>query len=42
MIMRLYEPIDPGRIISGSSWQPPRVLPCLASGRTAAGTACAS
>ena len=42
MIMRLYEPIDPGRIISGSSWQPPTVLPCLASGRTAAGTACAS
>jgi hypothetical protein len=42
LIMRLYKPIDLGGIISGSSWEPPTVLPCLATGRTAAGTACAS
>ncbi len=42
LIMRLYKPIDLGGIISGSSWEPPTVLPCLASGRTAAGTACAT
>ncbi len=42
LIMRLYKPIDLRGIISGSSWQPPTVLPCLASGRSAAGTACAS
>jgi len=42
LIMRLYKPIDLPGIISGSSWQPPTVLPCLASGVTAAGTACAS
>lgn len=42
LIMRLYRPIDLRGIISGSSWQPPTVLPCLPSGRSAAGTACAS
>ena len=41
LIMRLYRPIDLPGIINGSSWQPPTVLPCLASGVTAAGTACA-
>ena len=42
LIMRLYKPIDVGGIIRGSSWEPPTVLPCLPSGRTSAGTACAS
>ncbi|HEY1590168.1 MAG TPA: DUF1254 domain-containing protein [Solirubrobacteraceae bacterium] len=42
LIMRLYRPIDIPGIISGRSWQPPTVLPCLPSGMTAAGTACAS
>jgi hypothetical protein len=42
LIMRLYKPIDVGGIISGSSWEPPAVLPCLPGGRTSAGTACAS
>lgn len=42
LIMRLYKPIDLSGIISGSSWEPPTVLPCLPSGRSAAGTACAS
>jgi hypothetical protein len=41
LIMRLYQPIDIPGIISGRSWQPPTVLPCLPNGRTAAGTACA-
>lgn len=41
LIMRLYEPRNVAAILSGSSWQPPTVLPCLASGATAAGTACA-
>jgi hypothetical protein len=42
LIMRLYEPVNVSGIISGSSWQPPTVLPCLPSGKTSAGTACAS
>jgi hypothetical protein len=42
LIMRLYEPADVAGILSGRSWQPPTVLPCLASGATAAGTRCAS
>ncbi len=42
LIMRLYKPIHLGGIISGSSWQPPTVLPCLPSGRTATGIACAN
>jgi hypothetical protein len=41
LILRLYEPIGIGGILGGR-WQPPLVLPCLASGMTAAGTACAS
>ena len=41
LIMRLYQPVDIPGIISGSSWQPPTVLPCLPSGMTAAGTTCA-
>ena len=42
LIMRLYEPVDIPGILSGQSWQPPIVLPCLPSGKTADGTACAS
>jgi len=42
LIIRLYRPIDIPGIISGRSWHPPTVLPCLQSGMTAAGTACAS
>jgi hypothetical protein len=41
LIMRLYEPVNIPGIISGRSWQPPVVLPCLPSGETAEGTACA-
>jgi hypothetical protein len=41
LIMRLYKPVDVGGIIAGTSWQPPTVLPCLADGKTSAGTACA-
>jgi hypothetical protein len=42
LIMRLYQPVDIPGILSGESWQPPTVLPCLPDGRTADGTACAS
>jgi hypothetical protein len=42
LIMRLYEPVDIPGIISGRSWQPPTVSPCLADGKTAGGTPCAS
>ena len=42
LIMRLYKPKNVAGIISGGSWQPPTVLPCLAGGFTSAGTACAS
>jgi hypothetical protein len=41
LIMRLYEPVDIPGILSGRSWQPPTVLPCLVDGKTADGTACA-
>ena len=41
LIMRLYKPRDVRGILSGRSWQPPTVLPCLANGTTSAGTACA-
>jgi hypothetical protein len=41
LIMRLYEPVDIAGIVSGHSWQPPTVLPCLPTGITAGGTACA-
>ena len=41
LIMRLYQPVDIPGIISGKSWQPPTVLPCLPTGATTAGTACA-
>jgi hypothetical protein len=39
--MRLYKPIDVEGIISGRTWVPPTVLPCLAGGHTSAGVACA-
>ncbi|HSO99681.1 MAG TPA: DUF1254 domain-containing protein [Solirubrobacteraceae bacterium] len=42
LIMRLYEPVDIPGILSGRTWQPPTVLPCLPSGRTSAGVACPS
>ena len=41
LIMRLYKPIDVAGIISGRTWVPPTVLPCLPDGRTSAGVACA-
>jgi hypothetical protein len=41
LIIRLYEPADIVGILSGRTWQPPTVLPCLPSGTTAAGTRCA-
>jgi hypothetical protein len=41
LIMRLYKPVDVNGIISGRTWQPPTVLPCLADGKTSAGIACA-
>jgi hypothetical protein len=41
LIMRLYKPSTVAGILSGSIWQPPTILPCLPSGVTAAGTACA-
>jgi hypothetical protein len=42
LMIRLYEPSDTAGILSGRTWQPPTVLPCLPSGATAAGTRCAS
>ncbi len=41
LIMRLYKPLDVAGILSGRTWQPPTVLPCLAGGATSAGTVCA-
>ena len=41
LIMRLYAPTDVAGTLSGRTWQPPTVLPCLPSGMTSAGTACA-
>ena len=40
--MRLYMPKDVRGILSGTSWQPPKVLPCLPNGKTADGVSCAS
>jgi len=40
LIMRLYVPVDVAGVLSGRSWQPPTVLPCLSSGVTSAGTVC--
>jgi hypothetical protein len=42
LIIRLYMPRDVAGILSGRSWQPPTILPCTSTGRTAGGTACAS
>ncbi len=42
LIMRLYMPKDVRGILSGTSWQPPKVLPCLPNGKTADGVSCAS
>ena len=42
LIMRLYKPVDVAGILSGRSWQPPTVLPCLAGNRAADGVGCAS
>jgi hypothetical protein len=41
LIMRLYKPNDVPGILSGRTWQPPTILPCLPGGSTAAGTPCA-
>jgi hypothetical protein len=41
LVMRLYKPVNVAGILSGSSWQPPVVLPCGASGSTSSGVACA-
>lgn len=45
MIMRLYGPFEEAipQILAGgeAGWQPPTILPCLPSGKTAAGSACA-
>ncbi len=41
LVMRLYKPVNVAGILSGSSWQPPVVLPCVASGSTSSGVACA-
>jgi hypothetical protein len=42
LIMRLYKPNRVAGILSGSSWQPPTILPCLPNGLTSAATACAN
>ncbi len=42
LIMRLYKPVNVPGILSGTSWRPPSVLPCLATGMTADGVSCAS
>lgn len=45
MILRLYGPFEESipQILAGGAggWQPPTILPCLPSGKTAAGSACA-
>lgn len=41
LMMRLYKPVNVAGIVSGSTWQPPTVLPCGASGSTSSGLACA-
>jgi hypothetical protein len=40
--MRLYAPKNVPGILSGTSWEPPTILPCLTSGQSTAGTVCAS
>ena len=40
LIIRLYEPIDVAGILSGRTWQPPTLLPCLPKGSTSAGVRC--
>lgn len=42
LIMRLYLPTNIPGILSGQSWQPPKILPCLPTGVTEDGVACAS
>ena len=42
LIMRLYLPTNVAGILSGAGWHPPKILPCLASGKTADGVSCAS
>jgi hypothetical protein len=42
MILRLYKPINVSGILSGATWQPPTILPCLPDGKTSEGVACAS
>ena len=42
LIMRLYKPASVEGVISGRTWQPPTVMPCLPSGLSATGIACAS
>jgi hypothetical protein len=42
LIMRMYVPRNIAGILSGRTWQPPTVLPCLGTGRTSRGIACAS
>jgi hypothetical protein len=41
LIMRLYKPINVPGILSGTTWQPPTILPCLSSGLTEDGAGCA-
>jgi hypothetical protein len=41
LVMRLYMPRNIPGILSGRSWQPPTVLPCLSTGAIADGVACA-
>ncbi len=45
LILRLYGPFEEAipQILAGGegAWQPPTILPCLASGKTAAGWSCA-
>ncbi len=41
LIMRLYKPKNVAGILSGRTWEPPTILPCLPTGATSAGTACA-
>lgn len=42
LILRLYKPVNVAGILSGTTWQPPTILPCLPDGKTSAGVACAS
>lgn len=42
LIMRLYLPTSVAGILGATSWQPPKILPCLAGGKTTDGVSCAS